>query len=115
MVTGLSAGWMDRDITLQIAARLQSESGEVSFDWDNATSVALAAQWVPSSTREGYLAQRQIGSYIDGAYKIHYRTEPRPDESRIIGHDGRTYDVKPAIEIGREEGWLVPVVARGEG
>lgn len=113
-MSGLSAGWLDRDITLQTAQAVQSESGEVSFDWENATSEILPAQWVPASTREGYLAQRQIGSYIDGAYKIYYRTEPKPDESRIIGHDGRVYDIKPAIELGREEGWLVAVVARGE-
>lgn len=114
-MSGLSAGWLDRDIVLQTATRLQSESGEVSYDWDHATSVTLAAQWVSSGSREGFYALRQIESTITGAYKIQYCDEPMPHETRIIGHDGRIYDVLPAVEIGRQEGWLVPVIARGEG
>lgn len=113
-MSGLSAGWLDRDIVLQTAARLQSESGEVSYDWTNATSETLPAQWVPANSREGYFAQRQIESTISGAYKIQYRAEPLPHESRIIGHDSRVYDVLPATELGRQEGWLIPVIARGE-
>lgn len=113
-MSGLSAGWLDRDIVLQTAARLQSDSGEVTYDWANATEETIAAQWVPASSREGYFAQRQIQSTISGAYKIHYRDEPKPHNSRIIGHDGRIYDVQPATELERQEGWLIPVVARGE-
>lgn len=110
----LEPGDLDRRIVLQTAAAVQSDSGEVSFNWASAAMVNLWAQWLPASTREGFLAQRQIGSYIDGVYKIYFREEPLPDRCRILGHDGRIYDVKPAIEIGRGEGWMVPVVARGE-
>lgn len=113
-MSGLRAGDLDRDIVLQTATRLQSESGEVSYDWDNATAVTLAAAWIPANSREGYFAQRQIQSTISGAYKLQYRDEPKPHESRILGHDGRVYDVLPATELGRQEGWLVPVIARGE-
>jgi len=113
-MAGLNAGDLDREIVLQTASPVQSESGEVSMDWANATSETIWAEWIPGSTSEGYLQQRQIGSHIDGVYRIYYRDEPLPDRTRIIDDRGRIFDVKPAIEIERGVGWLVPVVARGE-
>lgn len=116
---GLNCGAMDRAIVLQVRTLTQSESGEQIETWANVTDgVAsdgtLAAQWMPGGTSEAYRSQQRLGSYIDGVYRIYYRTEPTPDAYRIIGHDGRVYDLKPAVEIGREEGWSIPVIARGE-
>lgn len=111
----INAGALDREIVLQTATKTQDvNSGEEVITW--ATSpVTLWAQWLPAGTREAWRAQERLQSYIDGVYRIYYR-DPAPTAagSRIIGHDGRTYDVKPPIEIGRAEGWDVPVVARGE-
>lgn len=113
-MAGLNAGDLDREIVLQTASAVQSDSGEVTLDWDNATSETIWAEWLPGTTSESLLQQRQIGSYIDGVYRIYFRDEPLPDRTRILDR-GRIYDVKPAIEIERAVGWLVPVVARGEG
>lgn len=116
----LNAGALDRRITLLTATATQSASGEETFDWAHAAAVPLWAGWVPANSRELYLSRvedddpNRQRSYIDGAYKIYYRDEPKPDRCRIVGHDGRTYDLKPAIELERRAGWLIPVVARGE-
>ena len=110
----MGVGPMDREITLQTATRsTDATTGETVLTWDSADDETLWAEWLPGSTREGWRA-RQIDSSIEGVYRIHARDEPVPDLNRIIGHDGRTFDVKPCTEVGRGMGWLVPVVARGE-
>lgn len=112
----INAGALDRVIVLQTASITQDpNSGEEVIDWDNA-DLTLWAQWLPAGTREAWQAQQRLQSYVDGVYRIYY-IDPAPsaDDNRIIGHDGRTYDLKPPIEIGRGEGWDIPVVARGEG
>lgn len=111
----INAGDLDREIVLQTATKTQdTSSGEEVIDWD-AVSEMIWAQWLPAGTREAWQAQQRLASYIDGVYRIYDRSpRPTPEGSRIIGHDGRTYDVKPVIEIGRGEGLDVPVVARGE-
>jgi hypothetical protein len=115
----LDVGLMDREIVLQTATRSKDpDNGQEILTWPEAEDVdgneTIFAEWLAGDTSESARAQKRIESYIDGVYKIHYRDEPRPDINRVIGHDGRTYDLKPAIEIGRGEGWMLPVVARGE-
>ena len=113
---GLSAGELDREIVIQTASVIRdANTGAAAPDWDNPSEATIWAKWLPGSTRESFLAQRQVGSYIDGVYQVYdLDTRPDPDTSRIVGHDGRTYDLKPLVEIGRGEGLLLPVVARGE-
>lgn len=112
----MNAGELDREIVL-VTATVTTDpvTGATGPDWSGASQQTVWAQWLPGSTREGFQAQRQIGSYIDGVYKV-YDLDPRPspDTTRIVGHDGRTYDLKPVIEDGRGEALLLPVVARGE-
>lgn len=117
-MAGLSSGELDSEITLQIAVRSQDPvTNQDVVDWvvDEAD---VPAQWLPGGTREAWNAQQRIASYVDGVYRIRDRSpRPTPDGSRIIGHDGRTYDVKPYIEdiaFSRDEALLIPVVARGE-
>lgn len=107
----LELGLMDRVITLQTATKSQDEDGAEILTWD--TSEEIRAQWLPAGTREAYRAQQRLQTYIDGVYRIHFRAEPTSDGFRIIGHDGRPYDLKPAMELGRGEGWEIPVVAHG--
>lgn len=113
-MTLLNAGQLDREIVLQRGTFTQSASGQETIDWDSAERVRVWAQWLPADTRESWQAQRRFGAYIDGVYQIYFREEPRPDTTRIIGHDGRIYDLKGAMEIGRMQGWLLAVVARAE-
>lgn len=112
--TSFNAGNMDREIVLQTATVAQDPvSGEEVIDWDN-QDVTLWAQWLPGGTREAWHAQQRLGAYIEGVFRIYDRDpRPTPEGSRIV-FEGRTYDVKPLMEIGRGEGLEIPVVAHGE-
>lgn len=109
---GLNPGQMDREITIQVATKTQdAATGEEIRTWSDDETVW--AQWFPKSTTEVYRAQSRLEAYIDGLYRIYWReTEPTPESYRVIGHDGRTYDIKGVSEIGRQEGWELSVVAQ---
>ncbi len=111
---GLNAGDLDRDIVIQTATANQSASGEPVFDWADATEYHVAAQWLPEGTREAWLAQQRLESFVSGVFRI-YDLSPRPgpDDSRIL-FDGKTYDIKPWVEIKRGTALEIAVVARGE-
>lgn len=109
-MAGLSAGRLDREIVLQIASLVQSDSGEATLDWDNATEETLWAEWLPAGTREAWQAQQRLNAYIEGVFRIYWRDDIVPERTRITW-DGKVFDVKPPIEIGRQEGLDVPVVA----
>jgi head-tail adaptor len=109
---GVNAGNMDREIVMQTATPSQSGSGEVTLDWPNATEQTLWAEWLPAGTREAWQAQQRLGAYVDGVFKV-YDMSPRPDPATTrIQFDGRVFDVRPYIEIGRGDGLLLPVSAR---
>lgn len=108
----VNPGELDREITLQLATKsTDTATGQEVLTWDDEDTIW--AQWLPSGTREFWQA-RQIHSEIEGVYKTYYRDDVLPDVCRIIGHDLRTYDVKPIVELGRRDGMLIPVVSRGE-
>lgn len=116
----INAGDLDREIVLQIASDEQSASGEPIRTWNNVTGETIDgngtiwAEWLPAGSKEAWQAQQRLGSYVDGVFRIYDRaTRPTPDASRIL-FDGRVFDVKPYLEIGRGEGLEIPVVARGE-
>ena len=111
-ITSFNAGNLDREIALQTATRTQDPiSGEEILTWSDET---VWAQWLPGDTREAYFAQQRLGSYIDGVFRI-YDRDPRPTpEGSRIAFEGRVYDIKPPVEIGRGEGLEIAVVAHGE-
>ncbi len=111
---GVNAGEMDRDIVLQVAPKLTSVSGEVTFDWPNAVSVTDWAQWFPAGTTEVFKAQNRLASYITGLFRMYERDpEPTPDDTRIL-FNGKVFDIKPVIQEVRGGPIDIPVVARGE-
>jgi len=113
--TPIQPGLLDREIILQVAVLVQSTTGDPQYDWEHATSHHVWAQWLPGSTREAWEAQQRLASFVDGVYRIYYLDpEPTPENTRVIGHTGRVYDLRPPIEIGRRLGLDLPVVARGE-
>ncbi len=94
-MSGLSAGDIDREIILQVGTPIgKDDLGADIMHWDPVTdevnpSGYVEAQWLPAGTREAWQAQQRLGAYVDGVYRIQYRTVlPTPDKSRIIGHDG---------------------------
>lgn len=103
---------MDREIVLQTATKsLDSKTGEQVIDWDEVTEQTIWAQWLPAGTTEAWRAQQRLQAIVDGVFRI-YDMDPRPtpDGSRILW-DGKVFDIKPVVEIGRGEGLEVPVVA----
>lgn len=111
-MAGLKPGLLDREIVLQQATLSQDSEGAEVVTW--ADDETIWAEWLAGSTRERWQAQQRIGSYIDGVYRVYYREDILPETTRIVGHDGRTYDVKGVTEISRREGLEVAVVAHGE-
>lgn len=118
-MAGLNAGDLDREITLQVGTPREGSvaSGEVLLDWAAVTdevnaSGCVDAQWLPAGTTEAWRAGQRLSASVDGIYRIQYRsTLPTPDKSRIVGHDGRMYDIKGITEIGRAEGLDIAVMA----
>ena len=112
---GLNPGNLDREIVLQTAPTVQSDSGEEVFDWDHAEELQVWAEFLAGDTREAWQAGQRLGAYVDGVYRIYdLETRPQPDNTGIVDlRDGRVFDIKPWIEIGRGDGLIIPVVARG--
>lgn len=107
----LNAGRLDRVITLQFATSAQSASGEESVDWDAVTAETVMAQWLPAGTKESWQAQQRLEGTIEGVYRIYWRDDIDPATTRIVDENGRIFDVRPPIEIGRREGLDIPVTA----
>lgn len=108
----INAGLLDRKILLQRATRTQDTiTGQDVLSWD--VGDAVRAQWLPGAARETWQA-RQIESRIEATYRTYYYDDVTPDRSRVVGHDGRMYDVLGVTEEGRREGLLIHVVAHGE-
>ncbi len=110
-----SSGQRDRLIHLQTAEKSQDATGQVLLTWppDAGIDQALWAAWIPEATRETYSTE-QTYTYVDGFFEIP-DIDPRPsaDGTRIL-FQGRIFDLKPYIEIGRGRGLKIPVVAHGE-
>lgn len=111
---GLNAGQLDREIILQTARAVQSDSGEETFDWANAVSETIWAQWVGGGATEVWKAAQRLQAMVDGLFRV-YDIDPRPSphNTRIL-FDGKIYDLQGVMEIGRGEGLELIVVAHGE-
>jgi hypothetical protein len=108
-------GQQNRRIQLQTAAVVQTPSGETILDWAHATTETVNAAWLPAGTVETAITEAHVRSFIEGVYRIGWREPgPAPENTRIVGHRGHLYDLKPPIEIGYRAGWDLPVVSHGE-
>ncbi len=106
----MEAGELDREIEIQTAEQIVDTGGFPSLDWDNATSETVWATWFPAGTTEVYKASQRQEGLIDGLFRMYWRDDIDPASTRIVW-DGKTFDVLPPIEGGRQE-WLdVPVKA----
>jgi hypothetical protein len=110
----VASGRMDRQIVLQRSGTVQdAQTGQDVLEWTS--SASIAAEWLPSTATEVWQGKQGIHAEVDGAYCIYdQQPRPTPDAARIVGHDGRLYDIKGVIEIGRGVGLMVFVIAKGE-
>lgn len=112
-MTGVSSGRLDRTIVIQTPlVTTDPATGQEIDDWDLGESFTVAAEWLPATATETWKA-RQVDATIEGLYVTHdLDPRPTPEAARILGHDGRTYDVKGITEIMRGRGLLIAVAAR---
>ena len=111
---GVNVGDRDREIVLETGTKTRDPiTGEELTDWTLVDPLTLYAEWLPGNTIEAYRAQQRLSSYVEGVFRIEPIERPRPADQRIIC-EGRTYDIKPPIEIDRGDGWEVPVVSRDD-
>ena len=100
---------LDRRITIQRKTTTQNDFGEVVEAW-----VLVATLWaerVQPKAWERFTAQ-QVMAEGEEKFKIRYRTDIGP-LNRVI-FEGRTFDIKGVIEIGRREGLEITCVGRAE-
>jgi len=107
-MASLNAGLLDREIVLQTATSEQSDSGEPIVTWGS--DETIWAQWFSKGTTEAWRAQQRLEGVIEGVFRIYWRDDIAPDVTRIV-FDGKTFDVRPPVEIGRQEGLDIPVTA----
>ena len=106
----MNAGKMDRRITLQRKSSSQDSFGEAIDTWADISTVW--AEVVPVSGNERFVSQQVIAE-ADTLFKIRYMSGLTPLD-RVV-YDGRTYDVKGVIEIGRRrEGMQISAMTRAE-
>ena len=96
----ISAGKLDRRVTLQMPTVSRGDLGGVEKTWADAATVW--AQVRPLSGREATRAQ-QVQSMASVAVTIRYRTDI-DTTARVVLDDGRTGSVTWIEEIGRREG-----------
>jgi head-tail adaptor len=114
-MSGLSAGDLEQEITIQSVTFTADTSGDPVPTWAT-DEENVPAQWFPQGTREAYLSQQRQEATIDGVFRIYGRDpRPTPDRYRVI-FEGRTYDITGVVEIGRntDDTLELSVVARAE-
>lgn len=105
------AGRLDRRIAFQVAREDQSASGEVRL-----TFVDHAEVWAErrsQAAREAFKSDQRYAE-VDEVFRIRYRTDVTPDAKMRIAFEGRAYDIKGVLEVGRREGLDVLATARAE-
>lgn len=107
----MRAGKMDRRITLQRKSSSGDSFGQPIETWADISGGTVWAEVSPVSGNERWLSQQMIAE-ADTLFRIRYMAGLTPLD-RVV-YDGRTYDVKSVIEIGRREGLDISAKTRAE-
>jgi SPP1 family predicted phage head-tail adaptor len=111
----LSAGDMDRRITIQKATEAQDATGADVQTW--ADVLTTWAKFEPiDGGREPFVAPgQQFAAFADSRFTIRYRTDVAisPKNYRVV-HDGKTYDITGVRETRRRETLEIVGYARAE-
>lgn len=110
----LDAGKLDRRIV--IIAPNPARSGPLNEMQDNPAPLATvwASKRTPSARERIQAGER--GAEADAVFEIRFSNTVRVvDPTYQITHDGKTYEILGALEIGRREGIQLLCVGRNEG
>lgn len=110
-MAGLSAGALDREVTIQELA--ESASGYPVETWTE-----LDVEWMSKKDLRGserFMASQAAASY-DTRWELHWREDMDPDlinvpKTRRLLYRGRAYDIVQAVELGRQEGIALFTIA----
>ena len=105
----MRAGRLDRRIEIQVNSPTLNGVGEEIENWN--TLYNLWAEVIPVRGTERY-ASDQDAAVIEEKFKIRYVTGVTP-LNRIL-YNGKTYDIKGVLELGRREGLELHAKARAE-
>jgi len=104
------AGELDRLVKLQKYTTSQDSYGEETKSWTD-----IATVWAHKKDLKGterWLAMQPLAK-VTCIFVIRYRADVSP-LCRLVEPDGRTYDIKVAVEVGRKEGLELYVEARAD-
>lgn len=91
---------LDRRITLQFKADGQSGSGEPTEAW-GLPSVVWARVSALSGREYYALLAQQIVAEEMLVFRIRFRPDVRPGTARISQYQGKDYNIRRVVEIGR--------------
>lgn len=101
----LSAGDLDREISIEFKTAGKSSMGEPTETWGSP-----ATDWAnvrPLSGREFFsFFGAQLIAEETLVFRVHHRTDVRPGNARIkydVGDGQRTYNIRRVAEIGRRD------------
>lgn len=104
-MAGLSAGALDREVTIQ--QRAVATSGYPTETW----TTLEAGVWMSRQDMRGResFGAAQLSASFDTRWELHWRDDMDPDvvdvpATRRLLYRGRAYDITAAVELGRREG-----------
>ena len=95
----IAAGKLDRKITLQRITETVTATGAVSTTWADIATVR--AEVVQTVAAEGFT---DYGTAEDGTVIFRLRYRPGITTADRVIYEGRTFDLKEVVEIGRRAG-----------
>lgn len=106
----MRAGRLDRRITLKRKSESQDDFGQPQVTWTDIATVW--ARWVPAKGQQMWTAKQYVDTAA-GEFEIRYLSGLTPVDE--VEHDGDQYDIiGQPLEIGRKQGWRIPVSRRVE-
>lgn len=114
-MAGLSAGRLDREVTIQELT--EATSGFPTETWtDLEADVWMAKEDLRGNER--FLAS-QNAAHFDTRWTLHWRDDMDPDyvnvpKTRRLLYRGRVYDIVQAVELGRREGIQLFTIAAAD-
>lgn len=112
-MAGLSAGDLDRDVTIE---QLTEAAGTSGFPVDTWTTLDV----VPMSKDDQRGSERfriaQVSASYDTKWAMQFRDDMDPDlvdvpKKRRLSYRGRKHDITAAVEIGRRDGIMLMTLA----
>lgn len=113
----LSAGELDREVTIQELTVSEGTSGYPVETW-SALGDAIYMQMMPVSGRERFHAG-ELSAPMETRWQCQYDDRLDPDlvnvqKNRRLVYAGRSYDIVDARQIGRQDGIELRTLVKGD-